>query len=372
MPFRTRGSGQIFSILLLLGTSSASGNDAWLLQLSNLLQLPYLNGSAASVPTTGIVRYYYIAAENSTWDFAPGGQNLVHCMDQPSPCALPTPWTNSHIFAAVRYIEYTDEAFTIPKPQPEWLGILGPIIRAEVGDTVKVHFCNHTTTGSAYSMHPHGLRYTKDDEGAFYFGANSPDTLPGAGAQVPPGQCFDYTWIADEDSGPASGDLSSKVWWYHSHVDTIADINAGLLGPIIITRSGMANADGSPKDVDREFVTAFFIVNKLLGTEAGMMHSINGYIFGNLKGLVAEWGERVRWYVLGMGNENDLHTPHWHGKTVSVGAPPVARRTDVLELLPASMVTADMDADNVGEWLYHCHVADHIEAGMVTTYQILP
>jgi FtsP/CotA-like multicopper oxidase with cupredoxin domain len=134
----------------------------------------------------------------------------------------------------------------------------------------------------------------------------------------------------------------------------------------------MANADGSPKDVDREFVTAFFIINKLLGTEAGMMHSINGYIFGNLKGLIAKWGERVRWYVLGMGNENDLHTPHWHGKTVSVGAPPVARRTDVLELLPASMVTADMNADNVGEWLYHCHVADHIEAGMVTTYQILP
>jgi FtsP/CotA-like multicopper oxidase with cupredoxin domain len=124
--------------------------------------------------------------------------------------------------------------------------------------------------------------------------------------------------------------------------------------------------------VDREFVTAFFIFDKQEGEEAGLMHSINGYIFGNLLGLIAKQGEQVRWHVLGMGNEIDLHTPHWHGETVSVGAQHVARQTDVLELLPASMITADMEADNVGEWLYHCHVADHIEAGMVTTYQILP
>jgi FtsP/CotA-like multicopper oxidase with cupredoxin domain len=39
-------------------------------------------------------------------------------------------------------------------------------------------------------------------------------------------------------------------------------------------------------------------------------------------------------------------------------------------LLPGGMVNADMIADNPGEWLYHCHVADHIEAGMFTTYLI--
>jgi FtsP/CotA-like multicopper oxidase with cupredoxin domain len=373
MVFRAKNWGYMLSSLLLLGSSSANGNDAWLSRLSNLLlQLsPFIGNSAGAVPGEGTVRHYYIAAEDVIWDFAPTDQNLVHCMDEQVPCSLPEPWTTSHTFPAVRYIEYTDETFSTPKPQPEWLGILGPIIRAEVGDTVKVHFCNQTATG-VYSMHPHGLRYTKDNEGAHYFGVNSPNTLPGAGAQVPPGKCFDYSWIADEDSGPASGDLSSKVWWYHSHVDAVAGTNAGLLGPIIVTRYGMANADGGPRDVDREFVTAFFIFDKQEGEEAGLMHSINGYVFGNLRGLIAKQGEQVRWHVLGMGNEVDLHTPHWHGETVSVGAQHVARRTDVLELSPASMITADMEADNVGEWLYHCHVADHIEAGMVTTYQILP
>ncbi|WP_264694242.1 multicopper oxidase domain-containing protein [Candidatus Nitrosacidococcus sp. I8] len=318
--------------------------------------------------SAGVTREYYIAAEDTNWDFAPSGQNLVHCMDQPAPCAIPKPY--NHVFPAVRYIEYTDGSFTKPKSQPQWLGILGPIIRAEVGDSIKVHFCNHTTLGSAYSMHPHGLRYTKDNEGALYYGVNS-STSPGSGAEVHSGQCFDYTWSADQTSGPSKGDPSSKVWWYHSHVESSSDINSGLLGPIIVTRQGMANPDGSPKDVDREFITAFFIFNKLSGDEAGLMHSINGYIFGNLKGLIAKNGEQVRWHVLGMGNENDLHTPHWHGKTVLIGSPP-AQRGDVLELLPASMITADMKADNIGEWQYHCHVADHMDAGMVTTYQISP
>src|SRR5262245_19936226 len=98
------------------------------------------------------------------------------------------------------------------------------------------------------------------------------------------------------------------------------------------------------------------------------MHSINGYIFGNLQGRVAKSAEKVRWYLLGMGNEVDLHSPHWHGKTVKTSQ----HRTDVVALLPGSMVTADMLADNPGTWLFHCYVADHIDAGMVTTYTILP
>jgi FtsP/CotA-like multicopper oxidase with cupredoxin domain len=157
-------------------------------------------------------------------------------------------------------------------------------------------------------------------------------------------------------------------------VNEPAETNAGLLGPSIITRRGFAKsaADPSPRDVDREFVTAFFIFNELAGEEAGLMHAINGYIFGNLRGLVMRNGEKVRWHLLGMGNEVDLHSPHFHGKTVRVGVGPAERSTDVIELLPGSMVTVDMQADNPGEWLFHCHVADHIDAGMITTYQILP
>ena len=99
-----------------------------------------------------------------------------------------------------------------------------------------------------------------------------------------------------------------------------------------------------------------------------MMHSINGYLFGNLPALSMKNGERVRWYLLGMGKREGPAHLHWHGKALRFQG----RHTDVVELFPGSMATADMLADNPGTWLLHCHVADHLDGGMMATYTIAP
>jgi hypothetical protein len=203
------------------------------------------------------------------------------------------------------------------------------------------------------------LHYDKNNEGSFY--------IPfGRGDRVAPGQRFTYHWFATAASGPGPGQPSSIVWWYHAHVEPGMEINAGLIGPIIVTAKGKAKPDGSPKDVDCEFVTSFQIFDQMGGKPAGLFYSINGYIFGNLPGLYMKRGDRVRWYLLAMGNEIDLHTPHWHGETVTEGG----LHTDVVELLPGSMKTVDMIADNPGTWMFHCHVNDHMEAGMMAVYTI--
>ena len=43
---------------------------------------------------------------------------------------------------------------------------MGPILRGAVGDTIKVVFKNNAT--HPFSMHPHGVVYKKDSEGADY------------------------------------------------------------------------------------------------------------------------------------------------------------------------------------------------------------
>jgi manganese oxidase len=298
-----------------------------------------------------ITRHYYIAAEDVPWNYAPSGMNLLRALP------IPRPWNAKLEWPKTRFIEYTDDTFTTKKPQPEWLGILGPIIRAEVGDEVDVTFMNRAR--SPHDMHAHGVRYDKNSEGSFY--------LPfGKGDRVAPGRKFTYRWFAIEASGPGPGQPSSIVWWYHAHVDPGVETNAGLLGPIIVTAKGKANPDGSPKDVDREFITSFMVFDEMAGQPAGLFYAINGYIFGNLPGLTMKQGEKVRWYLLGMGNEIDLHTPHWHGETVTYEG----RNTDVVELLPGSMKTVDMIADNPGTWMFHCHVEDHMEAGMMAVFTI--
>ena len=104
------------------------------------------------------VREYYIAAEQIEWDYAPSGLELMHGEDIPYPWGLHRHWPKT------RFVEYTDGSFSRRKPQPEWLGILGPIIRAEVGDSVLVHFRN--LARGYHSIHVHGLRYDKQNEGA--------------------------------------------------------------------------------------------------------------------------------------------------------------------------------------------------------------
>jgi hephaestin len=192
-------------------------------------------------------------------------------------------------------------------------------------------------------------------------------------------------------------DGSSVMWMYHSHVNEVRDIDAGLMGVIIVTARKMAREDGTPKDVDREIVANFAQVEendswladqnlpshdslKTLGpipnpSEVQSIYpwfskfAINGFVHGSmpLEALTLKRGEHVRWYVMSSTNDFDFHSPHWHGNTVTIAG----MRTDVTFLGPMAMVVADMTPDDVGTWLFHCHVSFHNEGGMAVRYRVV-
>jgi Multicopper oxidase len=353
----------------------------------------------------GKVHTYYVAADEVDWDYAPDGINKI--TGKPFEGYAATfmksgPHSIGRVYRKAIYREYTDGSFTTLKPRAaEWqhLGILGPVLRAEVGDTIRVIFRNHASR--SYSMHPHGVFYDKHSEGVVYNdGSSTSDTV------VAPGQTHAYVWEVPERAGPGPADGSSVLWLYHSHVNEQRDVNSGLIGPIIIARRGMAGPDGRPKDVDREFVSLFMIfdenvswyldhniqsftsdpkgVKKLDGKPVdadglfsvfgtgfiseNLRSTINGFMYGNGPMLTMKKAERVRWYLATIGGVVNGHTPHWHGNVVNADG----RRTDVVSLLPAQMLTADMIPDNPGIWMYHCHIDDHMMTGMVTLYKVEP
>src|SRR3979490_2247544 len=98
----------------------------------------------------GIERPYYIAADVVAWDYASTGHSgltgaaftghdVVYVAGGPD--RIGKVYKKSH------YREYTDGTFSALKVRPAaWahLGMLGPVIHAEVGDTVKVTFKNNT------------------------------------------------------------------------------------------------------------------------------------------------------------------------------------------------------------------------------------
>ncbi len=360
-------------------------------------------------PTGGRVHTYYVAADEVEWNYTPAGINET--AGKPFD-GIPKSYTEhgphriGSIYRKAIYREYTDATFSKLKPRPpEWehAGILGPILRAEVGGTIKVVFKNNATL--PYSMHPHGVFYLKASEGSTYDDGSTPaDKYGGA---VPPGKTHTYIWVVPERAGPGPNDPSSVVWLYHSHVNEMIDVNSGLVGAIVVTRRGMAGPDGRPKDVDREFVTLFLIFDEnqswyldyniehhtddpkgtkkdefipldaegrfaLVGPTGfagvNLRSTINGLMYGNLPMMTMKKGERVRWHLLSLGFGFNFHTPHWHGNVVLDGG----RRTDVIALSPAQMITVDMVPDNPGTWLYHCHVSEHMEQGMIARYKAAP
>lgn len=315
-------------------------------------------------------REYWIAAEKVEWNYAPSGENLIR------PNMGLDVWGKALVYEKYRYFQYTDASYTTQVEQPVWMGILGPQLHVVEGDSVRVHFLNRAD--KPLSIHVHGLQYDEENEGA---------DMKGSGAAVPPGGTFTYHWEADSDAAPGPNDPSSIVWLYHSHVDAVTEVYDGLIGTIVVTKKGMERSedDPRPKDIDKAFTTLFLIFNENDRTivesgksaeydspeeaeEGNLKHAINGYIFGNLQGLEVQQGDRVRWYLIGLGTEVDMHTAHWHGQTVLNAG----KRTDVVDLLPGSMVTVDMTAKTPGNWLYHCHVADHITAGMNTRWRVAP
>ncbi|HEX6558423.1 MAG TPA: multicopper oxidase domain-containing protein [Longimicrobiales bacterium] len=355
----------------------------------------------------GQTRTYYVAADTITWDMAPSGRNGIS--GQPFNAvekmfAEPGPHYIGHTLKKAVFREYTDSTFRQLKPRPaEWqhLGILGPLLRAEVGDTIRVVFRNHT--GLHVSMHPHGVFYKKDSEGAPY--ADGTGTAEKGDDGVAPGGSYTYVWPVPERAGPTEHEGSTAFWMYHSHVDEIRDVNSGLLGPMVITRKGMARADGSPKDIDREIIAtlyefdenySWFVQENIarhatrpkevtmaigpFGNQSVVSNSgglpdfgaffretINGFYYGNTPGMTMQEGQKVRWYVMATTNF-EIHAPHWHGNVVTINS----MRTDVAALLPMGMLIADMKPDNAGQWLFHCHVADHLRMGMQAMYTVAP
>jgi FtsP/CotA-like multicopper oxidase with cupredoxin domain len=363
----------------------------------------------------GQLRTYFIAAEETEWDYAPLGIDMMTgkafegtavAYTQPGPNRI------GRIYRKAVYREYTDDTFATRKersPQDEYLGVLGPILHAEVGDTIKVVFRNSASRPYSMSMPDDVFRPRHAARSGSILDAEGLVTEGMPEDTVEPGATFTYEWGVPEFAGPEPGGPSSLVWMYRSRVTESKDVASGLVGAVIVVGRGQANSDGTPKDVDREMIALFNVFNEnqswyveeniaayispadretlntseanfsdtegyftFAGTgfaETNYKFSINGYLYGDGPMMTVTEGQRVRWYLIDMGDVGALnfHTPHWHGNTVlSQGT-----RRDTIFLLPLGTEIADMIPDAPGIWLFHCHLDDHMEAGMMARYEVL-
>ncbi len=115
----------------------------------------------------------------------------------------------------------------------------------------------------------------------------------------------------------------------------------------------------APRELDRTHVVT-------LGMDMGSYRwTINGEVFGQHEPLPIRGGERTR---LRFENRTMMfHPMHLHGHTFQVNnGSGTGPRKDTSIVLPMQALEVDVEADNPGQWLLHCHNLYHGEAGMMT------
>lgn len=367
-----------------------------------LLLLCFLIQLIQSAPLTknGTIRHFYIAAQEELWDYAPMHWDNVR--DQPLTKAPASLYTVQHngkrigtVYQKCFYRQYRDDSFTNPIAHDAVLGNLGPILRAEAGDQIHITFYNKASY--PHSLHPHTIVTNNITQHLHPHPIRAPQHLPGQ--FVKPGEKYRYVWDVPLDY-QFPENQSSVVWTYSSKSSPIGDVNAGLLGLVVIYKKGTLEypSPGSmfqrPQGIDQEVFTIMTTTDESESTyftesgarvgltvdrlkqleqtdplfkESNRMYHINGYVYNNNKNIELVYGSRVRWYIVSFGvSDDDVHTAHWHGATLLNHG----HRVDVVDLTPVSFEVVDMVPDNEGQWLFHCHVASHFEAGMSAFYQV--
>ncbi len=213
----------------------------------------------------------------------------------------------------------------------------GPIIRVQLGDTVRVVFHNELAESSA--IHYHGLLVP-----------NAMDGVPGITQPlVKPGETFTYEFTV----------RNTGTHMYHSHMNGANQIPRGLLGAFIVE-------EPNAPVVDQDIV---MVLN-----DGPLGYTINGKGFPATAPIVATPGQRLRIRYMNEGLQ--IHPMHLHGMAQTViakdGYPlPQPRQEDTVLVAPGERIDVIVEASEAGVWAYHCHILSHAENehgmfGMVT------
>ena len=264
--------------------------------------------------------------------------------------------------------------------------IPGPTIVMDEYDTADITLTNNACdenfvnggVGSAENfyvgMHTHGVHYDISDD-ATYDRMNMAET-----GAADCNSSVNYRWSA--------GLGTAGTWPYHDHTFSQNEVGAedvGLFGTLIVNpASGMidglveaGSGDIVPvvvDEIEKEFVL-WMVSSEVLGRSVFYGMEIDNQNGGKQTQLwvnpplYATDGAKVRYHVLGIGDET--HAFHLHGHRWVEAQGGSADIIDVKEITPLQRHTFLVEvSDNENEingtegWMYHCHIFSHMQAGM--------
>lgn len=214
----------------------------------------------------------------------------------------------------------------------------GPLIRLKVGDRVK--FIVRNALPQATTLHWHGLAVP-----------NGQDGVPGVTQEpIPPGGGFTYRFTVTPQM------IGTHL--YHTHFNDSFQMDMGLHGVLLVDP---LRPPARPYDVEALYEMASF---KVGGSDRENVFTLDGKAFPEAPVLRVPLGARVLLHLVNASGE-ESHVMHLHGYTfrvVALDGNPLAHpySADTLDLGPSQTADVAFTADNPGNWMFHCHITDHM------------
>ncbi|XP_061756103.1 coagulation factor VIII [Nerophis ophidion] len=330
-----------------------------------------------------VPRYHYIAAEETSWDYGiKRPRHLITPREMHRGMRKFLPEYKKVVFKA-----YTDRDFLDPANKgelQEHLGIMGPFIKVEVDDVLIVIFKNKASR--PYSFHLQGV-YDRTQGAGFApsHGTSPPPGVPGEPVQ--PGEARTYTWKIAKKHGPTKAEFDCKAGAYYSTVNKERDLHSGLVGPLLVCKSGALQPNDSIGPKIQQFSLLFHTFDETkswyldenlkkhcappcqVNPDDPWYHmsnkfaAINGYVAETLPGLLVAQHQTVRWHLLNVGSDGEYHAVNFHTLSFMVHTEQNHRK-GIYNLFPGVFGTVQMVPSTVGTWLVECTIADYQLAGM--------
>ncbi len=234
----------------------------------------------------------------------------------------------------------------------------GPEIRVKQGNTVKIKLRNELS--EPISIHWHGVPVP-----------NAMDGIPGVTQNaVQPGQTFTYEFKADVPG----------TYWYHSHQDSVNQLDRGLYGTFIVEAQDEIKADRDYSLVLDEWISNGMVMSGMdhggmdMGDDMSMydLFTINGKSGSLVDKLAVKQGEKVRIRLINAGYLS--HQIHLHGHEFKIiatdGQPinnPAVLKDNIITIAPGERYDIEFEANNPGQWLLEDHLQNKASSGMRAT-----
>jgi FtsP/CotA-like multicopper oxidase with cupredoxin domain len=266
-------------------------------------------------------------------------------------------------------------AWTYKLAGPDAGTVPGPTLTATVGEKLVVHVKN--SLPHIHSFHTHLSNYSLENDGS------QMNVISGVspGAMIPPGGSYTYQFDLTEPG----------LAFYHDHSadggGTIsANIHQGLYGAIVVkspdepaVRDEVVFMGEIGSDTEGKEVPTYIMNGRgVPGGEHGLEHLFHekGYdavaaqLGVTVPVIAAKVGEEMHVHVINIGDV--IHSFHAHSVAhISTGTLDGASwSAQVLPLAPGQSDTLQLTFTHPGLWLFHCHVVQHADAGMIGIFNI--